>query len=482
MRKEDIYKRQYQLALIKLNESRINLIERPEDEEEVATTQEKSSSGGIINTIQNVVDVGTGVMSLIPGLNVIAAGIDAASGGVDFLQGEYGDGALRLASGALGIVPGAGAATKAVGTAAKVAKAADTVSDVSKVAKGAESLAPIATTTARLTDTATGVAKEIPAEVLGSTNTASKIIGQTPGGAIDKMIGGQGAREFGVGLRSPATTTRPSPSNLTKTADNLPVPAPRPNDNLPAPRPIPDARRIPRTDTVPSSTQTNITRSLLKANAGDDEGDGEEQQAPKQIEKPTDLTVNKYKVGQFELGNPTKYTRSVVRDLTPDAAQERESMRRQRSQSLSPQYESKNFPMAMQYDWDEDDEKEKKSKVKSKEIETIRVKPGVFELPAIDRDHPYISAFKHREDSFEGAKRRQRGISHYFRKPTLDIATDYARSMESIRQGIPESTDIMNNKDYELYNKVKSSVSRYLRSKEGKELDSHLKTIKRDLT
>ena len=101
MRKEDIYKRQYQLALIKLNESRINLIERPEDEEEVATTQEKSSSGGIINTIQNVVDVGTGVMSLIPGLNVIAAGIDAASGVVDLAQGEYGDGALRLASGAL---------------------------------------------------------------------------------------------------------------------------------------------------------------------------------------------------------------------------------------------------------------------------------------------------------------------------------------------------------------------------------------------
>ena len=79
-------------------------------------------------------------------------------------------------------------------------------------------------------------------------------------------------------------------------------------------------------------------------------------------------------------------------------------------------------------------------------------------------------------------KKRTRGISHYFKKPTLDIAQDYARSIESLRQGIPESTDMMSGKDYQLYSRVKSSVNRYLKSKEGRELDNHLKSIKKDLT
>ena len=139
-----------------------------------------------------------------------------------------------------------------------------------------------------------------------------------------------------------------------------------------------------------------------------------------------------------------------------------------------------NIPPAWQINDDED--KKSKKGAGHEKLDLLKFKPGVFEVPDITKEFQYFSAFRDRESSSEMGKKRTRGISHYFKKPTLDIAQDYARSIESLRQGIPESTDMMSGKDYQLYSRVKSSVNRYLKSKEGRELDNHLKSIKKDLT
>jgi hypothetical protein len=505
MDKNKIYQRQYELAILKLNESKRNLIERPEDEEEEKAQQGASSSGGIINAIQTGADVVSGILSFIPGANLIGSGIDAVSAAVDTAQGEYGDAALRAGSAAVGLIPGGGAAAK-VGTGAlKAARAVDTASDVAKAGKALGTATDVVRAgevgadvgksvigTTKAIDTATGVAKE--AEVLGTVTSPTKIVGPTPGGAVEKTIAGRGGN-LGVGISKPSsqvgTATRiqnpiSTPINTgtglaTRTQTPISTGTGLANRNAPNLQKFepPDARRISRVDPKPEtqSLARRATRSGLRT--ATNFTNIENSETEKEREQPTpDLTVNKYKVGQFELDKPTSYSKSIVRDLTPDTPIEREMDRRRRAMvSPETQYESA-FPIGLRYDWDEDDEKDRKKK-KEKEIEVMRIKPGVFELPEPLRGrHPYLSAFD-REDSGERSRRTQRGISHYFKRPTLDIAQDYARS---VGHNIPESTDIMSNKDYHLYSKVKSSVSKYLKSKEGRELDTHLKTIQRDLT
>jgi hypothetical protein len=506
MDKNKIYQRQYELAILKLNESKRNLIERPEDEEEEKAQQGASSSGGIINAIQTGADVVSGILSFIPGANLIGSGIDAVSAAVDTAQGEYGDAALRAGSAVVGLIPGGGAAVKGGAAAVKAAKAVDTASDVAKAGKAIGTATDVAKAgevgaaagksvvgTTKAIDTATGAAKE--AEILGTVTSPTKTIGPTPGGAIERTLAGSGG-SLGVGISKPSsqvgTATRvqspiSTPINTgtglaTRTQTPINTGTGLANRNAPNLQKFepPDARRIARTadSPAPESLARRLTRAALRT--ATNFTNIENSETEKEREQPTpDLTVNKYKVGQFELDKPTSYSKSIVRDLTPDTPIEREMDRRRRAMvEPQPQLES-SFPIAMQYDWDEDEREQNKKKVKEKEIEVMRIKPGVFELPEPLRGrHPYLSAFD-REDSGERSRRTQRGISQYFKRPTLDIAQDYARS---VGHNIPESTDIMSNKDYHLYSKVKSSVSKYLKSKEGRELDTHLKTIQRDLT
>jgi hypothetical protein len=502
MNRNKIYQRQYELAILKLNESKRNLIERPEDEEDEEIQQDTSSSGGgVIDAIQTGADVVSGILSFIPGGNLVGSAIDAVSAGVDVAQGDYGDAALRAGSAAVGLIPGGGAAVKGGAAAVKAAKAVDTASDVAKAAKTVGTATDVANAgktvvgTTKAIDTATGAAKE--AEILGTVTSPTKTIGPTPGGAIERTLAGSGG-SLGVGISKPSTqvgtatkvqspiSTPISTGTGLTTRTQTPIStgtglANRNAPNLQKWEP-PDARRIPNaaTNSGTQSLTQRLIRSALRgaANYTSVENSATEKQREEQT---PDLTVNRYKVGQFDLDKPTSYTKSIVRDLTPDSPMEREMDRRRRSMiEPQPQLES-SFPISMQYDWDEA-EKEENKKKKEKEIEVMRIKPGIFELPEpLKGKHPYLSAFD-REDSGESSRRRQRGISNYFKRPTLDIAQDYARSIETIARGIPESTDIMSNKDYHLYSKVKSSVSKYLKSKEGRELDTHLKTIQRDLT
>jgi len=503
MNRNKIYQRQYELAILKLNESKRNLIERPEDEEDEEIQQDTSSSGGgVIDAIQTGADVVSGILSFIPGGNLVGSAIDAVSAGVDVAQGDYGDAALRAGSAAVGLIPGGGAAAKVGTGAVKAAKAADTASDVAKAAKTVGTATDVANAgktvvgTTKAIDTATGLEKT--AEVLGTPAIGpTKIVGPTPGGAIERTLAGSGG-SLGVGISKPSTqvgtatkvqspiSTPISTGTGLTTRTQTPINtgtglANRNAPNLQKWEP-PDARRIPNaaTNSGTQSLTQRLIRSALRGAANYTSVGNSATEKSK--EEPTpDLTVNRYKVGQFDLDKPTSYTKSIVRDLTPDSPMEREMDRRRRSMiEPQPQLES-SFPISMQYDWDEA-EKEENKKKKEKEIEVMRIKPGVFELPEpLKGKHPYLSAFD-REDSGESSRRRQRGISNYFKRPTLDIAQDYARTIETIARGIPESTDIMSNKDYHLYSKVKSSVSKYLKSKEGRELDTHLKTIQRDLT
>jgi hypothetical protein len=154
MNKYKIYHQQLVNARIKLAETK--------DEEE-----EEKSSGGIINKIQTGADIVSGVLSFIPGLNVIGSGIDAASAAIDTAQGEYGDAALRAGSATIGLIPGGGAAVKGGVAVAKTAKAVDTAADIGKgvsaTAKAAKAADVVSDTTkaARTTDVISDSSKTI---------------------------------------------------------------------------------------------------------------------------------------------------------------------------------------------------------------------------------------------------------------------------------------------------------------------------------
>lgn len=70
-----------------------------------------------------------------------------------------------------------------------------------------------------------------------------------------------------------------------------------------------------------------------------------------------------------------------------------------------------------------------------------------------------------REDQFS--------YSPFFRVPT-QVALDYRRSNEAQKQGLPESVQAN-----VLKQRIKGAVSRYLSSKEGKQLNKHLNSIKK---
>ena len=87
-----------------------------------------------IDTMQGVLDVATLGGSFIPGLNLASAATQSISAGVDALQGQYGQGAMRLGQAGLSAIPfgrAAGAASKLgrlarLGRVAKVAGAVAT--------------------------------------------------------------------------------------------------------------------------------------------------------------------------------------------------------------------------------------------------------------------------------------------------------------------------------------------------------------------
>jgi len=94
----------------------------------------------IIDNIQIGADVVSGILSFIPGGNLIGSGIDAISAGVDLAQGQYGDAGLRGAAAVLGIIPGVGVGVKVAGAAAKGVKAASVAGKAASVAGKAASV------------------------------------------------------------------------------------------------------------------------------------------------------------------------------------------------------------------------------------------------------------------------------------------------------------------------------------------------------
>jgi hypothetical protein len=142
----------------------------------LAESKQKSRFGGIIDTIQTGGDIVSGVLSFIPGLNLVGSGIDAVSSAVDVAQGDYGDAALRAGSAALGVVPGAGGVSKLAVGAARAAKAADTVSDVARAG--------------RALDTATDVGKGVSAtgRALDTATDANKAVNATPAPSLTSRI------------------------------------------------------------------------------------------------------------------------------------------------------------------------------------------------------------------------------------------------------------------------------------------------------
>ena len=93
----------------------------------------------IIDNIQIGADVVSGILSFIPGGNLIGSGIDAISAGVDLAQGQYGDAGLRGAAAVLGIIPGVGVGVKVAGAAAKGVKAASVAGKAASVGGKAKS-------------------------------------------------------------------------------------------------------------------------------------------------------------------------------------------------------------------------------------------------------------------------------------------------------------------------------------------------------
>lgn len=476
MKREDIYKRQYELARVKLNENLFGQAKiatdskkKPEEEE----TSQETSEPGMLSTVGHLA---LDVLGLVP---VIGEPADLLNAAWYAKEGDYTNAALSAAS----AVPVAGYAA----TATKFGlKGADAAMTASKAANAADT----AVGAARVADTATDAAKAAPAINAQGRAMAKQYADQLPT-----------RRPVEIPTGTPNTgIVRPGTPNTGIT--------PRSTDIVP--RQIPDARRIPGSNRLPDE-KISIPRQLGRAvgripkpirtlgkyyaaHKVMDALEGDETPPPTAVrpEEPMQpIDVNKYKTGQFDIARPTAYTRSSFVDLTPDNPREQEEARRRRAglESQPQSLATENYlqlPAGVPLGWlsgDDDDEDRKSKKGKNLEkLDLLKFKPGVFEVPDISKEFQYFSAFRDRESSSEMGKKRTRGISHYFKKPTLDIAQDYARSIESIRQGIPESTDMMSGKDYQLYSRVKSSVNRYLKSKEGRELDNHLKSIKKDLT
>lgn len=120
---------------------------------------------------------------------------------------------------------------------------------------------------------------------------------------------------------------------------------------------------------------------------------------------------------------------------------------------------------------------EQKKDGKSSSPDVIKFKPGMFELGKL-RD--YISIF-HRKSQERDEMTRTRGIADYFRKPGMQIATDYARSHWNLTDNYAPTGNLLEYTDSELYNKIKKSVHSYLKSKEGEELNKHLNSISKSI-
>jgi hypothetical protein len=159
----------------------------------LAESKQKSRFGGIIDTIQTGGDIVSGVLSFIPGLNLVGSGIDAVSSAVDVAQGDYGDAALRAGSAALGVVPGAGGVSKLAVGAARAAKAADTVSDVARAGRALDTATDVGkgvSATGRALDTATDVGKGVSAtgRALDTATDANKAVNATPAPSLTSRI------------------------------------------------------------------------------------------------------------------------------------------------------------------------------------------------------------------------------------------------------------------------------------------------------
>jgi hypothetical protein len=115
----------------------------------------------IIDRIQTGADVLSGVLSFIPGANLIGSGIDALSAGVDLAQGQYGDAALRGAAAALGVIPGVGAAAKVGAGAIRGAKVLSVAGRARGAASGAVNIGKAAKETMALGGKLAGKIKDL---------------------------------------------------------------------------------------------------------------------------------------------------------------------------------------------------------------------------------------------------------------------------------------------------------------------------------
>lgn len=160
---------------------------------------------GAINFAQGVADVASGVMSFIPGLNLVGSAIDAVSAGVDVLQGEKEDAAWRAASAGAGLIPGAGALVKG-GKLAKAAAGAGKA--ISKMGKGMQ-------TAGKTTSGFKGALLRGGGEIARYGAVATRRAGRAAQQTLDKAYAASGKSNLGVGrLASAGSATQKGFSTL----------------------------------------------------------------------------------------------------------------------------------------------------------------------------------------------------------------------------------------------------------------------------
>jgi len=258
---------------------------------------------------------------------------------------------------------------------------------------------------------------------------------------------------------SPRTPTLPNP-NLPKTTGSPKTPTLPSNPSVPVPQRTP---KLPGGGFGPGVGTGVVVGKMLR-----DYGDSNTPQQQEKERMEPDVTVNRYKGGEFEIAKTSEPFGSAIQ-ASISAAQQNDN-RFRRSRMFTESNRVRVHPSAIQT---KDDDKKKEYKFD--ELDVIKFKPGVFD---IDQLRKYISIF-HANREEGDLSRRVRGIHDYFRKPGLDIAKDYARSHWNLSDSYNPTGNILEN--IELYGKIKRSVNSYLKSKEGKVLNDHLNNIKKNI-
>ena len=396
---------------------------------------------GIIDKIQSGLDVVTGVASFIPGLNLVASGIDAVSAAVDLAQGQGEEAAWRGGSAVAGLIPGGGAVAKgaklakAAGTAMDVAKAGGAVSDVARAGGAVSDVARATNTTTDLARTANTADK-----VFDTANAARREQGLLPisnrnvptSTATSTTMPTNSLGGIGSGIRRGINAASQGLNRLSNSRVGRGI-----------------GRAIDALNSAPTAPGTAAPNEEAMRKAANDEN----------LRRGVNVSSNR--LGEFDPGQAGQYTRSI--STRPNSAMR--SLPEHIAESMK-----KTF----------------KKKLKTKIGKSV--KPINSRIEGLKRDAELNIQKLSEIDLVEPSKDVKSSPTGRVASPG-GFGTDdpSGRVFDYIPIGMqmnfyrPGNLSINDSYDPTIERKVRKAVGSYLRSKEGKQLDNHLKDIRKRL-